>query len=687
MNPTALHTDAQTVTLAIIAVVLPFAAFVVNFLVLGKSKASGWVSTLAILGSAILSLNVFFRVWDSHTIHMQQLWFTIGETKVQVGILLNNLSVLMLVLVSLIALPVHIYSTAYMKDDNGYSRYFRYLSFFCFSMLALVVVDSLITFYAFWELVGFSSYLLIGFWYDRDSAVQANKKAFIMNRIGDIGLLTAIIIFYTVYHTFDINALFADNGLLANSDTISNEGISGITYIPESLHYIAFCGIFLAVAAKSAQFPLHTWLPDAMEGPTSVSALIHAATMVAAGVFLLGRVYPMFELGELSILTIVGCFTAFMAATIALTQNDLKRILAYSTISQLGYMVMAMGVGAYSSSLFHLVTHAFFKCLLFLVAGIVIHQIKHIKEDNNLDIDPQDIRNMGGLRKKLPLTFIAAVIAGLALVGLPLTSGFLSKDGILIQAFEWTNDKPPILNIFPILALLTSWLTAFYVARLIFKVFFGELRLLKTYPSLQIHIGDGHWAYKLPLVFLALCCLFPLFSINPLSYEASWLYQALALKHADNGASIYHLIIPVLVTVVSLLVIYRAYVHYVKRENRVIAETGFLYRISYNEWYIDRFYNRIIVKFVLWLSAALYWVDRQVIDGFIHLLAGIGQLIAKATAWCDKYIVDGVLWLAAKLVQYIGNFARRFQGGKVQYYLYSMLIAVIAVFIFKLIWA
>jgi NADH-quinone oxidoreductase subunit L len=424
-----------------------------------------------------------------------------------------------------------------------------------------------------------------------------------------------------------------------------------------------------------------------MEGPTSVSALIHAATMVAAGVFLLGRVYPFFSPDELTILAAVGCFTAFMAATIALTQNDLKRILAYSTISQLGYMVMAMGVGAYSSSLFHLVTHAFFKCLLFLVAGIVIHQLKHIKEDNNLDIDPQDIRHMGGLRKKLPLTFIAALIAGFALVGFPLTSGFLSKDGILIQAFEWSEGKNALLNIIPVMALLTSWLTAFYVARLIFKVFFGELRLLKSFPSLQIHIGDGHWAYKSPLIFLAVCCFFPLFSVNPISYEGSWLYQVLAPKHGEERASIYHLFIPALVTVVSLVVVYRAYVLYIKRADSAIADTGLLYRISYNEWYIDRFYRRIIVKFVIWLSAAAFWIDRNIIDGFIHLLASIGQLIAKAAAWCDKYIVDGVLWLVAKLVASIGNFARRFHGGKVQYYLYSMLLAVIAVFIIKLIWA
>ncbi|AMR33896.1 NADH dehydrogenase [Mucilaginibacter sp. PAMC 26640] len=686
MNPTTLHTDPQTVTLAIIAVVLPFAAFVINFLLLGKSKASGWVSTFAILMSAVLSVTVFGKVWNDHAIHLQRLWFTIGETKVQIGILLNNLSVLMLVLVPVIALPVHIYSMAYMKDDAGFSRNFRYLSFFCFSMLALVVVDSLLTFYAFWELVGFSSYLLIGFWFDRPAAVMANKKAFIMNRIGDIGLLTAIIILFTQFHTFDLDELFKDGGLVAKSTFANGQWLSGVDHLPALWQYIAFGGIFLAVAAKSAQFPLHTWLPDAMEGPTSVSALIHAATMVAAGVFLLGRVYPLFNEAELTTLASVGCFTAFMAATIALTQNDIKRVLAYSTISQLGYMVMAMGVGAYSSSLFHLVTHAFFKCLLFLVAGIVIHEVKHISDENKLDIDPQNILYMGGLRKKLPLTFIAAILGAVALVALPFTSGFLSKDGILVQAFNWSSGKSPLLSIIPIVAMVTSWLTAFYVSRLVIKVFFGEFRLQEMNPLIKIHMGDGDWRYKLPLVFLGLCCLFPLFSFNPFSYESSWLYKVFALKAAEEHQSIFAAIVPALVTVVSLGVIYSAYVIYAKRNTWSAPQSGLLYRLSFNEWYIDRFYNRVIVKFVLWLSAALYWFDKNLIDGFVNLLGKAGLCIAKFTAWFDKYIVDGILLLAAQLVQTIGNFARRFQGGKVQYYLYSMLLAVIAVFILKLIW-
>ncbi|RFZ86102.1 NADH-quinone oxidoreductase subunit L [Mucilaginibacter terrenus] len=668
------------------AAVLPFAAFAVNFLVFTKSKVAGWASTLAILGSSVLAATVFARVWNTHTIHVQTVWFTIGATKVYAGILLNNLSVLLLGLVSVVALPVHVYGTTYMKDDENFSLYFRYLSFFCFSMLALVIVDSLVLFYAFWELVGFSSYLLIGFWYHRDKAVAANKKAFIMNRIGDIGLLSAIIILFVQFGTFDIDALFRSDGLVASSVLANGEWTSTINHLPAMWHYIAFAGIFLAVAAKSSQFPLHTWLPDAMEGPTSVSALIHAATMVASGVFLLGRVYPLFNAGELTFLAIIGCFTAFMAATIALTQNDLKRILAYSTVSQLGYMVMAMGVGAYSSSLFHLATHAFFKCLLFLVAGVIIHEVKHISDENNLDIDPQNILHMGGLRKRLPVTFWVAIVGAVALIGLPLTSGYLSKDGILIQAFNWSDGKSGIFKLVPAIATFTSWLTAFYVARLIVKVFFGEFRLLQMKPNISVHISDGGWGYKAPLILLALCCLFPLFSINPFSYEQAWPFTGLMQANAPAVEGAYHLVVPVLVNVVSLLVMYGAYRLYSGRSTWAFPQNNLLFRISCNEWYIDRFYNRVIVKYVVALSTAAFWFDRKVVDGFIHLLEKTGQLVAKAAAWTDKYIIDGTLWLLAQIVQAIGNFTRRFQGGKIQYYLYSMLLAVIVFFVFKLIW-
>jgi NADH-quinone oxidoreductase subunit L len=667
--------DTLTIRFALAAVLLPLLGFVINFCLPGKgNKAAGWISTLAILASAVLSIFVFSKVWNQHQVHQQQLWFTIGSTKLYVGVLLNNLSVLMLLLVSLIALPVHIYSTAYMKSDENIKRYFTWLSFFCFSMLALVVVDSLVLFYVFWELVGFSSYLLIGFWCTRPKAIMANKKAFIMNRIGDIGLLTAIAILFVVYRTFDIDQIFGPNALVRSTDF----------QLPGGWQYVAVGGIFLAVAAKSAQFPLHTWLPDAMEGPTSVSALIHAATMVAAGVFLLGRFYPVFTGPELTILAVIGLFTAFMAATIALTQNDLKRILAYSTISQLGFMVMAMGIGAYSSSLFHLATHAFFKCLLFLAAGIVIHEVQHIKDEYELDIDPQNVLYMGGLAKKMPLTFVACLIGGIALIGLPLTSGYLSKDGILIQAFEWSEGKSWLFKLIPIGAMLTSWLTAFYVTRLVVKVFFGEFKLAQINPHIKLHISDGGWQYKLPLVFLAICCLFPLFSLNPVFYEHAWLLNGFPKITGLDRVNIYHTIIPVGLNILSLFVIYWAYAIYVMEKALPLPEAGFLFRFSYHEWYIDKFYNTFIIKPVLALSKSARWFDRNIIDGFIHLLQRIGIACAKVAQWTDRYIVDGILHSIAYTVLAIGNFARSFQGGKVQYYLFSMLAIILAIFLFKI---
>ncbi len=679
------YQDSLTIMRALAAVLLPLLAFAVNFFVPAKwGKVTGWISTIAILISAILSVMVFNRVWNQLPLHWQMRWFVIGGSKIYAGILLNNLSALMLLLVNIIALPVHVYSTAYMRHDGRYNRYFTYLSFFCFSMLALVVADNLALLYGFWELVGFSSYLLIGFWFTRHNAVLANKKAFIMNRIGDVGLLIAILILFAQYRTFDIVQLFGTDGLVSQSQITYGTWLGPIRSIPAVWQYVAFGGILLGVAAKSAQFPLHTWLPDAMEGPTSVSALIHAATMVAAGVFLLGRVYPLFTTPELSILAAIGCFTAFMAATIALTQNDLKRILAYSTISQLGYMVMAMGIGAYASSLFHLVTHAFFKCLLFLVAGIVIHQVQHIKEDNDLDIDPQNILNMGGLRKKLPLTFIAALIGSLALIGLPLTSGYLSKDGILVQAFDWADGKDFWYKLIPFGAIATTWLTAFYVVRLIVKVFFGDFKLEQFHPHIKYHISDGGLQYKAPLVFLAVASLFPIFSLNPVLYEHAWLYTGLTPANYLERVNIYHTIIPIGVNILSVFVMYWGYSVYFKRNSWSFPQTGFLFHLSYNQWYIDKIYMRFIVAPFMALTRGAAGFDVKVIDGFVNLLARIVVFVSKIAAWIDHYIIDGATHLLALIVQGVGNFVRSFQRGKVQYYLFSMLAIILALFILKI---
>lgn len=668
MNTTVPHTDILTIQLAIAAVALPFVACLLNlFLVNKQSKVSGWVSTLAISGSFVLSALVFTKVWNLPAVHSQQLWFVVGTMPVNIGIWLNNLSVLMLLLVTAVALPVHIYSIAYMKGDDKFTRYFGYLSFFCFAMLALVVVDSLVLLYAFWELVGFASYLLIGFWFIREKAVLANKKAFIMNRIGDVGLLIGILLIYSHYHTFDLITLFGDHNILSS--------------IPADHTWLTITGICLLMGAiaKSAQFPLHTWLPDAMEGPTSVSALIHAATMVAAGIFLLGRVYPLFTPDVLTIIAVIGCFTAFIAATIALTQNDLKRILAYSTISQLGFMMLAMGVGAYSSALLHLAAHAFFKCLLFLSAGVIIHEMQHIKEKHNLDIDPQDINNMGGLGKFMPVTFITCIIASLALIGFPFTSGCLSKDGIMVQAFFWADGKGWPYILIPVTAVLTSLLTIFYISRLLFKVFLAKSRLQQP-----VEAHDGSLLFKIPMIFLALCSLFPLFSSNPFEYEQSWIYKGFftTLGIAIDSNVSFGVIVVVTLNVLAIPIVYLAYVMYLKQKFRV-KPTGLLFNISFNEWYIDWFYHRVIVKDILRIGALTAWLDKNVLDGIIHLFANVGVAIGKLAAWTDKYIIDGFLTVLTLIVKQAGNFVRGFQTGRIQNYLLTMLLVIVVIYVLK----
>lgn len=660
------------ITLALAAVLFPFAAFITNFLVLKTaSKNAGWLAICCIFFSLICSVLLFSKIWNHQPIQEQILWFQIGTVKIYAGLLLNNLSVLILPLVSGIALAVHIYSVAYMQHDPKRRRYFRYLSFFCFAMMALVVVDNLLLMYAFWELVGFASYLLIGFWFTREKAVQANKKAFIMNRIGDLGFLIGIMILFAHFHTFDLTKLFG------NADNFNSNNLSGT--------WLTIAGIcfFMGAAAKSAQFPLHTWLPDAMEGPTAVSALIHAATMVAAGVFLLARVYPVFNADVKIIITITGTFTAFMAATIALTQNDLKKILAYSTISQLGFMVAAMGIGAYSSSMFHLVTHAFFKCLLFLSAGAIIHEMQHIKEKLHLDIDPQNISYMGGLRKVLPITFITCIIAALALIGFPLTSGYLSKDGILIQAFEWAEGKSFFYKIIPISILITSWLTAFYIARLLFKVFWGESRLKTMIPTFEFPASHENKFFTVPMLFLSVFCLFPIFSLNPFLYENSWLFKGFITADYFERENMYHTLIPAAVNLFTIPVVYLAYLRYVKQSISWFPETGFLFRLSYNHWYIDRFYQNQVVKTVVWFGQKLYGFDRLVVDGLVNLIAKTGLFLSNISNWFDHYLVDGLVNFIAFRIRDLGSFARSFQTGKVQQYLLTMLIFILGIYIFK----
>lgn len=658
---------------------MPLLSFCGILLVPGKTSRGSYFSIFNIFVSLVLSAILFISIWNKAPVHQQIEWFTIGTAHFKFGILLNNLSVLMMLLVSVIASLVHIYSTRYMEHDPYIFRYWAYLGLFCFSMFGLVITDNLLILYMFWELVGFSSYLLIGFWFTRDTAVQANKKAFIMNRLGDLGFLTGIMIVFSQFHTLDIQSLFHSNGLVSQAVILNGDWIAGGSVMPAGWLTFAGLAFFFGATAKSAQFPLHTWLPDAMEGPTSVSSLIHAATMVAAGVFLLGRIYPLFNDTVLLVIAGIGAFTAFMAGSIAVTQNDIKRILAFSTISQLGFMMLAMGVGAYSSAIFHLVTHAFFKCLLFLAAGAVIHEMHHYKEKHSLAFDHQDIRNMGGLRRFMPITFVTMALASLALAGIPFSSGYLSKDAILIQSFEWAETRSPLAWLIPYSALLTSWLTAFYIARLVFKVFFGQLRVAD--PAVRGGLHEAPSAMKNVLLVLAVFCLFPVFSLNPFGYEESWLLRGLAAVRAGHSA--FHTIIPLAVSVVALLLITLAYSWYAKRKEAPDFSSSTLFRFSRDQWYFDKIYTSSFVNGILFLSRAAFRFDKKVVDGIVDAFGKAGLILSAVSNWIDKYIVDGLVNGAGALARSIGNFARHFQTGRLQHYLITMLLVVLSFFIIK----
>lgn len=662
--------------IAILATLLPLISFV--FILLSPKGGGANLSLINISASFILSLFLFLKVWNADPLHEQVIWFKITDVSFHAGILLNNLSVLMMVLVSGVSVLVHIYSRSYMKEDPKIHRYWAYLGLFCFSMLGLVIADSLLLIYIFWELVGFSSFLLIGFWFTKPAASQAAKKAFIMNRIGDLGLLTGIMIIYAQFQTFDLHKLFAENGLIHTAVINGGFWINGNHQMPIIWLSIAGFAFFLAAMAKSAQFPLHTWLPDAMEGPTSVSSLIHAATMVAAGVFLIARIYPIFDPLVLNVMVCIGAFTAFMAASIALTQNDIKRILAYSTISQLGFMVMALGIGAYSESVFHLVVHAFFKCSLFLSAGAVIHQLHHAVKTNHAVFDLQDIRLMGGLRKQMPLTFISMCIAAAALIGLPLSSGYLSKDAILISSFEWAAAQSGIMILIPYFMTLTTWLTVFYISRLIFKVFLASPKE-SSRLSIQ-HTQEAPRPMAYVLIVLGFLSTFILFSWNPFSFDSSWLWNGFQSAGVQK-INFLHWMIPILVNLGSLALIYFAYQVYVKREKPFFSETSFLFRLSKQEWYFNEIYSFTFSRPVERLASISYKFDRYIIDGFVSKLVILIRILSAFSDWFDRRVVDGLVNATATLSRYIGQVFRNFQTGKLQHYFITMLFVVLSFFI------
>ena len=409
--------------------------------------------------------------------------------------------------------------------------------------------------------------------------------------------------------------------------------------------------------------------------------------MVAAGVFLLVRIEPLFNETVLTVIASIGLFTAFMAATIGLTQNDIKRVLAFSTISQLGFMMLAIGVGNSAAAVFHLATHAFFKCLLFLGAGIVIHEMQHVKDKYQLGFDPQDMLNMGGLRKRLPVTFGVFLVAALALSGLPFTSGYLSKDAILISVFEWSNAKSGIYWIFPILISIASWCTTFYIFRLIFKVFFGEFRLphvLQTAIDFKTIHDPSNWM-KIPVMILAVFCLGLVFSVNPFNLEQSWLYSVFNHTVGHEGNETLHLLVPVYINLLSFILIFLAYKIYAKDAFKLGLEQSWIYRFSYNQWYFNEFYQKVFVDTTVLKAKFWYGFDKTIVDGLVNFSGRFAVGLSFVFNWFDRNIVDGLVNFSALLVERVGIWFRGAHNGKFQHYVVWMLIVFLSFFIFQMI--
>ena len=568
-------------------------------------------------------------------------WFTIGTLTFSADLAISGRSALMLAVVSLVSLLVHIYSTAYMAGDSNWKRYFAMLGFFTFAMQGIVLSDNLLLIFVFWELVGFSSYMLIGHWSDNPAAGKAATKAFVLNRIGDAGFLVGLMIIWTTYETFSLNVIL---------NSVQDSGWQTAAGL------CIFCGVI----GKSAQFPLFTWLPDAMEGPTPVSALIHAATMVAAGVYLLVNIIVLFTPNALLVVAITGMVTTLLGALAALSQYDIKKILAYSTMSQLGLMIVAIGMGVADAAFLHLLTHAFFKACLFLAAGMVIHAV-HKAQPAHLHVDAQDIRNLGGLKKKMPVTFVLFLISGASLAGVPFFSGFLSKEAILTSLVLHTN----VLSWLMLVVIIgVSFLTVLYTFRLIGSVFLGEERNIKS-----LEITEPNGMMRVPTGLLAFGSLWFLVSWNPFDFRGWILFpQPEPSPHA--------LWITVFSTLWVLGALYLGWLIH----NKGSFKTNRIFR---NAFYIDRFYAAVTEKFIGATSRSVAWSEHKAIDRGIHALVYGQVILAHVTGWIDRVFVDGTVNGVARFTGFGGKITRSFQGGNIQLYIFW---AVLAIIIF-IIWA
>lgn len=613
-------------------------------------------------GEVLVGFSVLVLVFGAASWFVQPLgsstsleWLVVGNNSYQIGLYYDQLSAVMLIVVAIVALLVALFSLTYMKHDPAKPRYFALLGLFAFSMYGIVLSANLLLTFIFWELVGFSSYLLIGFWFEKEAPSISSLKAFLMNKIGDVGFLLGIFVLFAFFKTLDIQELI---GLDPVGSTV-----------PSAWLVVMGVSLFLAAVGKSAQFPLQTWLPDAMTGPTPVSALIHAATMVAAGVYLMVRVFPLLVPEVLTIIGIAGGITAFMGAFAAFAQNDIKKILAYSTVSQLGYMIMAVGAGFPIAAFFHLTTHAFFKAGLFLCSGSIIH---YYHETNFSDgFDAQDIRNMGGLRRVLPITFIAFTLCMLSLAGLPLFSGFLSKEMIL-NGLASAEHLPVIVLI---LGLTSVFMTASYMARLYFKVFFRKPATDQKYSESM--------AIKLPLLVLSILSIGFVFSLNPLDPESSWLLSILDDFAGTNTLNHFGFI-PMISIGLTLAGLAFSYLSIEKGMFAGLVSTikSLLFNLSNHNFYLDQFHHVLFVKGLKRLASLAYWWDKHVVDRCVNWIGQTQVVLAYLTGWFDRNIVDGIVSLITWLVNFLGNRTRQVQGGNLQNYLVWAVLGVLLIFYF-----
>jgi NADH-quinone oxidoreductase subunit L len=602
------------------------------------SRAAEVITTSFLMIAAVLAWFTFWKVGFGHQDERITLftWIISADLKVDWALRIDSLTAVMLVVVTTVSALVHLYSIGYMHEDPYRPRFFAYLSLFTFAMLALVTSDNLAQLFFGWEGVGLASYLLIGFWYYKPEANAAAIKAFVVNRVGDFGFALGIFAVFVMTSSIDLDTVFTQ------APSLAGKTINFFGWHADALTLICLL-LFMGAMGKSAQFLLHTWLPDAMEGPTPVSALIHAATMVTAGVFMVARLSPLFELAPnaSAVVTLVGATTAFFAATVGLVQNDIKRIVAYSTCSQLGYMFVAMGVGAYSVGMFHLFTHAFFKALLFLGSGSVIMAMHH----------EQDIRMMGGLRKKIPFTYWTMVIGTLALTGFPFTAGYFSKDAIIEAAYSGKN--PFAIYAF-VMTVVAAGLTAFYSWRLIYKTFHGT-------PHDQHHYEAAHESPPVILIPLAVLAIGSIAAGFPFKeffsgHETHEFFRE-SLKQGDILEAMHHVpwtvaYLPTVMMALGWGISAYIYLYRTEIAESLARQHAWLYQFLLNKWYFDELYDRIFVRPALWIGR-VFWKGG---DGFM----------------IDRLGPDGI---SARVLDVTRNVVR-LQTGYLYHYAFAMLIGV-----------